>query len=103
MSDDEVTMVTNTYKNALRSARSACAGPAADLERALSAARVAMDSGAWQGPMGQDFSGELDHHRAVLNDAGPAAMATLDAAIAAQPETVPSTAWQVRWQRSGPR
>ncbi|WP_022923423.1 hypothetical protein [Serinicoccus marinus] len=104
--DDEVVMVNNTYKDALESARSSSVDPAARLEDALSAARRAMDSGAWEGPMGEDFSGELDTYRTKLNDAGPAAidaLDALDAAIVAQPERVTSTAWQVRWQRMGPR
>lgn len=101
--DDEVVMVNNTYKDALESARSSSVDPAARLKDALSAARRAMDSGAWEGPMGEDFSGELDTYRTKLNDAGPAAIDAFDAAIAAQPERVPSTAWQVRWQRMGLR
>lgn len=97
--DDDVVMVHNTYKDALESARSSSVGPAARLEDALSAARRAMNAGAWQGPMGEDFSGELDTYRRRLNEAGPDALDAFDDAIARQPERVPSTAWQVRWQR----
>lgn len=42
--EDEVVMVDNTYKDAVRSARAACVGPASRLEDALRAARRAMDS-----------------------------------------------------------
>ncbi|WP_298889843.1 hypothetical protein [uncultured Serinicoccus sp.] len=101
--DDEVVMVNNTYKDAVRSARSACVSPAARLEDALRAARRAMDAGAWQGPMGEDFSGELNTYRSRLNEAGPAALDDFDRVISGQPERVPSTAWQVRWQRMGLR
>ena len=68
--DDEVVMVNNTYKDALESARSSSVDPAARLEDALSAARRAMDSGAWEGPMGEDFSGELDTYRTKLTTRG---------------------------------
>lgn len=101
--EDEVVMVDNTYKDAVRSARAACVGPASRLEDALRAARRAMNSGAWQGPMGEDFSGELDTYRSKLTDAGPEALDDFDRVIAGQPERVESTAWQVRWQRMGPR
>lgn len=101
--EDDITMVPNSYKNALRTARSGCAGPAASLEAVLTRARRAMDSGAWQGPMGADFSGELDRYRRSLNEAGPDVLSTLDTAIGFQPEAVPNTAWQVRWQQNAPR
>lgn len=53
--------------------------------------------------MGEDFSGELDTYRSKLTDAGPEALDDFDRVIAGQPERVESTAWQVRWQRMGPR
>lgn len=101
--DDDVVMVNNNYRTALESARSTCLAPAARLESALGMARTAMSSGAWGGPKGEDFSGELDRYRTQLNDAGPAAIDALDRAISAQPDQVPSTAWQVRWHQMGPR
>lgn len=100
---DEVVMVNNNYKSALRAARATCREPASDLERALTAAERAMQNGAWGGPKGEDFAGELKTYKTKLNDAGPQAIADLDTAIAAQPERVESTAWQVNWQRMGPR
>lgn len=100
--EDDVAMVPNNYKHALRTARSGCVGPAAALEGMLTRARRAMDAGAWQGPMGEDFSGELDRYRRSLNGAGPDVISTLDTAIGAQPETIPSNAWQVRWQQNAP-
>ena len=96
--EDDVVMVNNNYRSALESARSGCVAAAADLEDALTRARRAMNAGAWQGPMGTDFSGELDTYRARLNEAGPDALAAFDRAIAGQPHRVPSTAWQVRWR-----
>lgn len=101
--DDDVVMVDNTYKSALEGARSTCLSPAARLESALGVARTAMSSGAWGGPKGEDFSGELDRYRRKLNDAGPDAISAFDSAISAQPERVPSTAWQVRWHQMAPR
>lgn len=101
--DDDVVMVNNTYRTSLESARATCVGPAGRLETALDAARTAMSSGAWGGPKGEDFSGELDRYRRQLNDAGPEAIDALDRAINAQPHQVPSTAWQVRWHQMGPR
>lgn len=100
---DEIVMVNNNYKTALQGARSASYGAAGDLETALRAAQRAVEAGAWGGPMGEDFAGELARYRTVLNEAGPEAIATFDAAIAGQPDRVESTAWQVRWHSSGPR
>lgn len=100
---DEIVMVNNTYKSALRSARASCLGPAADLETALAAAERAVRDGAWGGPRGEDFAGELNRYRRQLNEAGPQAVADLDTAIAGQPDRVESTAWQVSWHRMGPR
>lgn len=102
-SGDEVVMVNNNYKTALRSARTTCRQPASDLEDALTAAERAMQNGAWGGPKGEDFAGELKGYKQKLNAAGPDAIADLDAAIAGQPERVESTAWQVHWHRMGPR
>jgi hypothetical protein len=101
--EDDVVMVNNSYRSALESARSACVGPASDLEDALTRARRAMNAGAWEGPMGTDFSGELDAYRGKLNDAGPEALSSFDRAIAGQPHRVPSDAWQVRWRNLAPR
>lgn len=101
--EDDVIMVNNNYKSALETARATCRDPAAELADALTAAKQAMADGAWTGPMGEDFAGELDSWKTKLNDAGPAAISALDTAIAAQPDRVPSTAWQVRWQNMGPR
>lgn len=100
---DEIVMVNNNYKTALESARSASQGAADDLGTALCAAQRAVEAGAWGGPMGEDFAGELARYRTMLNDAGPEAIDTFDAAIAGQPDRVESTAWQVRWHSSGPR
>ena len=101
--DDEVVMVNNSYKSALERARSAVVGPSGDLEDALAAAIRAVEAGAWEGPMGEDFAGELRDRRRTLNDAGPEALADLDSAIAAQPDRVPEDAWQVHWHRLSPR
>lgn len=100
---DEIVMVNNNYKTALESARSASTSAANDLETALRAALQAVEAGAWGGPMGEDFAGELRDHKTRLNDAGPEAISTFDTAITAQPERVESTAWQVRWHSMGPR
>lgn len=101
--EDDVVMVNNNYKTALENARSACVSAASDLEDALTKARTAMDSGAWEGPKGTDFSGELDTYRSKLNGAGPAALKDFDTAISGQPDTVPEGSWQVRWHSMGPR
>lgn len=100
---DDVVMVNNSYKTALQSARTSCVGPAGALEKALTAAQAAVQEGAWGGPKGEDFAGELTSHKKTLNDAGPAALADLDSAINAQPDRVESTAWQVRWHQMAPR
>ena len=62
-----------------------------------------MNDGAWEGPKGTDFSGELDTYRTKLNNAGPDALADFDTAINGQPDMVPEDAWQVHWHRMGPR
>lgn len=100
---DEIVMVNNNYKSALQDARSASVGAAYDLETALRAAQRAVEDGAWGGPMGEDFAGELADYRRLLNNAGPEAIAAFDSAIAAQPDRVESTAWQVNWYSMGPR
>lgn len=100
---DDVVMVNNSYKSALQTARSGCVGAAGDLEQALTAAQTAVEAGAWGGPKGEDFAGELKSHKKTLNESGPAALADFDAAINAQPDKVESTAWQVRWHQMAPR
>jgi len=98
---DEVVMLANPYRAAVASARSACVQPAESLGDVLARARRAMNSGAWTGSGADAFSAELDGHRETLKNAGPAALAEFDEALARLPETVEANSWYVHWRNLG--
>lgn len=98
MSDEDPVMIPNPYLAAIRSAKADATEPAEQLKEALKSARTAMEGNCWQSPMADRFYGEIDQHEKTLGNCRTNALAEFDEAIAGQPATVESTAWQVHWR-----
>ncbi|WP_131106092.1 hypothetical protein [Ornithinimicrobium sufpigmenti] len=100
---DEVTMVPNSYRSAITSARAAAAPPAEEIKEALDKAHRAFEGGCWLSTTADDFGVALAEHRRTLGRVREDALAEFDDAVARQPELVESTDWRVNWLRMGPR
>ncbi|QFG69824.1 hypothetical protein [Ornithinimicrobium pratense] len=100
---DEVTMVPNSYRSAISSARTAAAPPAQEMKDALDKAHRAFEGGCWLSTTADDFGVALAEHRRSLTRVRDDALAEFDDSLAQQPELVESTDWRVNWHRMAPR